>query len=247
MHNNRQTNSWVVARDFQNWTSIYHRKIDGTQISLRAGLALVFEDLVEQSTQADRAGVAKAWVGALVWRWICALEQRKLVGEVEGSKDGNAQGIRSVAMGGDGAHFGVDTRSECADVILILAGEVIDLVVDFDGDVAARCAVLVCHDPPLEFQCIELRKQPIDAPADFTALSVQGAQFFAEIVGSGHLLAKRGVGMLNAGLGACRAGFGIGAKLALAAHQLNGAYDALLERGKIVGAERYGCGRLRRL
>ncbi|WP_433967899.1 hypothetical protein [Tunturiibacter gelidiferens] len=37
-------------------------------------------------------------------------------------------------MGGDGAHLGVDDGGEALDVGGVGAAEVIDLVVDFDGD-----------------------------------------------------------------------------------------------------------------
>jgi hypothetical protein len=143
-------------------------------------------------------------------------------------------------MGGDGSHLGVNARSESPNVILVLAGEVIDLIVDFDCDVAARCAVLVGHDPPLEFQCIELREQALNAFADFIPFRAQASEFFAQIVGGCHLLAKLCVGMLHAGFCTYRAGFGLRAKLALAAYQFDRANDSLFECGKVVRTERNG-------
>jgi len=90
----------------------------------------------------------------------------------------------------------------------------------------------------LEFQCIELGKQPLDASANLAALSPQGCKFLPHLIGSGHLFPAFGVSMFHTGLGAGRAGFGLTAQLALPADQLDRAHNALFKSSEVVGAER---------
>ena len=58
----------------------------------------------------------------------------ELVGDVEGGEDGDAEGVDGIAVGGDGAHLGVDDGGEALDVVGVGAAEIVDLVVDVDGD-----------------------------------------------------------------------------------------------------------------
>ena len=58
----------------------------------------------------------------------------QLVGNVESGEDGYAKRVDGVAVGGDSAHLGVYDLSETLNVGVVGAAEVVDLVVDFDGD-----------------------------------------------------------------------------------------------------------------
>src|SRR5260370_42547523 len=105
---------------------------------LRLSDFAVFEDFVEHVGQGGGA-VAGGWlrvlegageVGDLVVALACGA---KLVGDVEGGEDGDAEAAGGGALGGHGAHLGVDDGGEALDVGGVGAAEIVDLVVDVYG------------------------------------------------------------------------------------------------------------------
>jgi hypothetical protein len=96
----------------------------------------VFEDLVEHVGEGGGAGAGgvlqvASEVGYLV---VTLAGGAELVGDVEGGEDGDAEAVDRVAVGGDGAHLGVDDGGETFDVGGVGAAEIVDLIVDVYGD-----------------------------------------------------------------------------------------------------------------
>src|ERR1019366_3618451 len=58
----------------------------------------------------------------------------EVVGDVERREDSYAQGVDRAALGGDGAHLGIDQAGEVLDVGGGRTAQVIDLIVDFCRD-----------------------------------------------------------------------------------------------------------------
>jgi hypothetical protein len=113
---------------------------------------------------------------------------------------------------------------------------------------------------PLDFQCVQLAEEPLDAVAHLLALGAEGVDLLLEaldgLVDSGLFakpigLFREFLDLLAQLLGLFsnllfegqRAQFGVGTGLALAANEVDGAEDALLEIGKVVGGEQGGFGR----
>ena len=96
----------------------------------------VFEDFVEHVGEGSRRGCGwSAGVLEAAGEGVVALAGgAELVGDVEGGEDGYAEAVDGVAEGGDGAHLGVDDGGEALDVGGVGAAEMVDLVVDVDGD-----------------------------------------------------------------------------------------------------------------
>ena len=99
----------------------------------------IFEDLVEHVGEGGGAaagGVLRVLQGAgEVGDLVVTLAGgAELVGDVESGEDGDAEAVDCVAVGGDGAHLGVDDGGQALDVGGIGAAEIVDLVVDVDGD-----------------------------------------------------------------------------------------------------------------
>src|SRR6478609_6762285 len=106
-----------------------------------AGFALLFEDLVEQTAQAGGASVTHAR-GQAGWG-LAGL--RKLVGKIQRGEDRDAKRIHGSSLGGHGAHFRVHLGGQLADVIRVVAGQMVRLVVDLDRHVIGGGFV---HTPP---------------------------------------------------------------------------------------------------
>src|SRR5271168_5311693 len=96
----------------------------------------VFEDLVEhmgEGSGAGAGGVLRVLDGA--GEVVVTLPGgAELVRDVEGGEDGHPEGVDGVAVGRDGAHLGIDDGGEALDVGGVGAAEVVDLIVDVDGD-----------------------------------------------------------------------------------------------------------------
>ena len=161
----------------------------------------------------------------------------ELVGDVEGGEDGDAEGVDGVAVGGDGAHLGVDDGGEALDVGGVGAAEIVDLIVDVDGDGLALVgwgwpgglresgpSCLLCVG--LE-EFVHLLEHLFDAEADGVALFVEGGEFGFDGAGvalkCGKLFAEGG----DFGLGG-------GAGFAFALDDFYGAEDFLFERLELV-------------
>jgi hypothetical protein len=96
----------------------------------------VFEDFVEESGEGAGTGThGDLGDGEVSGEGVITLAQGlEFVGDVERSQNGYAQRIYGVAECGDGAHFGVYGLSELLDVDGVGSAEMVDLIVDFDGD-----------------------------------------------------------------------------------------------------------------
>ena len=143
-------------------------------------------------------------------------------------------------MGGDGAHLGVDDGGEALDVGGVGAAEVIDLIVDVDGDGLALVlrgglggfeglVHRVSFALRLE-ELVHLLEQLFNSEANGVALFVEGGEFgfYGACVAlkCGKLLAEGG------DFGLCD-----GAGFAFALDDLYGAEDFLLERLELVDAD----------
>jgi hypothetical protein len=140
-------------------------------------------------------------------------------------------------VGGDGAHLGVDHGGEALDVGGVGAAEVVDLIVDVDGDglalVLGGClggfeglVHRVSFALRLE-ELVHLLEHLLDSEANGVALFIEGGEFgfYGARVAliCGDLLAEGG----DFGLGG-------GAGFAFTLDDLDGAEDFLLERLKLV-------------
>jgi hypothetical protein len=74
---------------------------------------------------------------------------RKLIGKIQSSEHGHAEGVDCAALRGYSAHFCVHARSQLPDMIRVLAREVIGLVVDLNRDVFDCFAGLFLRHPVL--------------------------------------------------------------------------------------------------
>ncbi len=136
----------------------------------------VFEHFVKHLAQSGGAGVAFI-VGV-----HCAGGLRKLVGEIERGEHGNAQGIDCAAVRRDGAHLAVDQIREMADVVGILAAQMIRLVVDADAWCNRERCRAGFRSPfgTSHFKCVKLGKQALNALAHLIAFGVESAHFFLQ-------------------------------------------------------------------
>jgi len=66
----------------------------------------------------------------------------QFIGQVQRGQHSHAQRVHRAAMRRHRAHLGVDARGQFANVVRVLAGEMVDLIVDFNGHKISRTAVL---------------------------------------------------------------------------------------------------------
>ena len=214
----------------------------------------VFEDFVEYVGEGGGAAAGGVLRGLEVAgeRVETLAGGAEFVGDVEGGEDGDAEAVDCVALGGDGAHFGVDNGGETFDVGGIGAAEMVDLVVDVDRDGLAlgglgrglggfeglgsvhRLFHRVSFMGLEEF--VDLLEHFFYAKADVFALFVEGGDFGFDgaCVGfmGGEFFAERG-----------DFGFGVGAGFAFALDDFYGTEDFLFERLKLVDADARAEGR----
>jgi hypothetical protein len=211
----------------------------------------VFEDLVEHVGEGGGAAAggvlqAASEVGYLIMALAGGAE---LVGDIEGGEDCDAEAVDGVAVGGDGAHLGVDDGGETLDVGEVGAAKIVDLVVDVDGDGLGSGLVFgglgrglggglwgfeglvhrISFVLVLE-EFVHLLEHLFDAEADCLALFVEGGEF--GFYGAGvvfvrsEFFTKRGYFCL-----------GVGAGFAFFFDDLYGAEDLLFECLELVGGD----------
>jgi hypothetical protein len=205
----------------------------------------VFEDLVEHVGEGGGAGSggvlrvlqAAGEVGYLV---VALAGGAELVGDVEGGEDGDAEAVDGVAMGGDGPHLGVDDGGETFDVGGVGAAEMVDLVVNVDGDGLAFGGLWwgrwgfegLVHRVSFALRLeefVHLLEHLFDSKADGVALFVEGGDLgfdSANVAFIGSQLLAEGGGF----------GLGCGSGFAFALYDLYGTEDFLLERLELVDA-----------
>ena len=101
---------------------------------LRTSFQVFLKHFVEQSGQTGRARMAR----------LCFDDAGlgEFVGQVQRCQHGHAQRVHGSAVAGHGAHLGVNTGGQLADVVGVLAGEVLELIVDLNRHVAVRVHLL---------------------------------------------------------------------------------------------------------
>jgi hypothetical protein len=142
-----------------------------------------------QPAQAGRARMAQPRIGAA--------GLRQLVGQIQRGQHGHAQRVHGAALRGHGAHLRVHRSASSRNVLRVLAGEVIGLVVDLNGDVPARIAADCSSAMPAtsQFQRVQLRQQPLHALPHLVALGAQRAHFLLQLLGQRRLLAQLRLGL----------------------------------------------------
>ncbi len=116
---------------------------------------------------------------------------RKFVGQIESRQHSHSQRVDGVTLRGHGAHLGVDIFCDLANMLRIMASEVIGLIVDGDGRVCQSLYRSFCWPlPASQFERIELGKKPLYALPHMIALTSQGADFCIQLVDQRSLLAE---------------------------------------------------------
>jgi hypothetical protein len=81
------------------------------------------------------------------------LQPHEFIGDVQRGENGHAQRVNRVAVGGDGAHLGVDRGRQLLNVFRIVGAQMIGLIVDIYTDGrggAPDLRDLLCHVSPVE-------------------------------------------------------------------------------------------------
>jgi hypothetical protein len=150
---------------------------------LGSGLPLIFKDFIQEAAQALSSSMA----GLRFRQQIAAACTGELIGKIQRGQHGHAQRINGAALRCDSAHLGIDARSQVANMLRILAREVIDLVVNFNGHITVGIAsFFLGHDHShsilgaSKFQRVQLPEQPLHPLAHLFALGTQGADFFLQ-------------------------------------------------------------------